>query len=173
MSNPAIIDRCVDGAALAPLSREQKRELAILARRAFNKLYDSGTISESTEFDAWRHQMTVQVCERDGLRQARNEDYLTLQGHFLGLLGQSAMAQRRNTQAQLEPRRWALAKLRTECEAAADVIDRAWEYASSISSGRFKTAQIDELGEKQIWMLVFDIRRNAQRRRAKARGAAA
>jgi hypothetical protein len=171
MSNPAIIDRCIDGAALAPLSREQKRDLAILARRAFNKLYDIGQIGAEMEFDAWRHQQVVQVCERTGLREARNEDYLTLQGHFLGLLGQTALAERRNTQAQMEPRRWALAKLRSECEAAADVIDRAWEYAASISRGRFKTANIDELGEKQLWMLVFDIRRNAQRRRAKGRAA--
>jgi hypothetical protein len=171
MSNPAIIYRCIDGAALAPLSREQKRDLAILARRAFNKLYDTGKISEATEFDAWRHQQVIQVCERAGLCEARNEDFLALQGHFLGMLGQTAMAERRNVQAQLEPRRWALSKLRTECEAAADVIDRPWEYASSIARGRFKTAQMEELGEKQLWMLVFDIRRNAQRRRAKGRAA--
>jgi hypothetical protein len=172
MSNPAIIDRCIDGAALAPLSREQKRDLAILARRAFDRVSKTSSfILHPSSFDEWRHQQVIQVCERAGLREARNEDFLTLQGHFLGMLGQTAMAERRNVQAQLEPRRWALSKLRTECEAAADVIDRPWDYASSIARGRFKTAQMEELGEKQLWMLVFDIRRNAQRRRAKGRAA--
>lgn len=171
MSNPAILDRCIEGAALVPLSGEQKRDLAQLARRAFNKLYDSGKISESSEFDAWRHQQVRQVCERNGLREARNEDYLALQVHFLGLLGHTAMADRKRVQAQLEPQRWALAKLQAECEAASDVIDRPREYASSIARGRFKTAQIENLSEKQLWMLVFDIRRNAQRRRAKGRAA--
>jgi hypothetical protein len=171
MSNTAILDRCVDGAALAPLSGEQKKELVLLAQRAFRRLYDAGTISETTEFDAWRHQQVLQVCERGGLREARNEDFLALQGHFLAMLGQTAMAERRRVASQLEPRRWALAKLKQECDAAADVIDRAWEYASSISRSRFKTDQIQELGEKQIWMLMFDIRRNAQRRRAKGKAA--
>lgn len=167
MSNPEILTRCVDGAALAPLSREQKKELILLAQRAFHRLYDAGTLAESTEFDAWRHQQVLQVCERGGLREARNEDFLVIQAHFLAMLGQTSIADRRRVQSQLEPRRWALAKLKQECEAAADVIDRAWDYAASIARCRFKTAQIQELGEKQIWMLVFDIRRNAQHRRNK------
>lgn len=168
MSNPEILTRCVDGAALAPLSRDQKRELALLARRAFQRLYDAGTLTESTEFDTWRHQQVMQVCERGGLREARNEDFLILQAHFLAMLGQTQMADRRRAQSDMEPRRWALAKLKQECDAAADVIDRAWDYAASISRSRFKTSQIQELGEKQIWMLMFDVRRNAQRRRRKS-----
>jgi hypothetical protein len=168
MSNPEIITRCVDGAALAPLSREQKKELVLLAQRAFQRLYDAGTLTESTEFDSWRHQQVLLVCERGGLREARNEDFLVIQAHFLAMLGQTAMADRRRVQADMEPRRCALAKLKQECEAASDVINRAWDYASSISRSRFKTTQIQELGEKQIWMLVFDIRRNAQHRRRKS-----
>ena len=171
MSNPEILTRCIDGAALAPLSREQKKELVLLAQRAFQRLYDAGTLSESTEFDAWRHQQVLQVCERGGLREARNEDFLPLQAHFLGMLGQTAMAERRRAQADMEPRHWALAKLKQECEAATDVISHPWEYACSISRARFKTPQIEELGEKQIWSLIFDIRRNAQRRRAKGKAA--
>jgi len=171
MSNPEIITRCIDGAALAPLSREQKKDLILLAQRAFQRLYDSGTLSESTEFESWRHQQVMQVCERGGLREARNEDFLALQGHFLGLLGQPVLAERRRVASQLEPRRWALAKLHQECDAATDVIDRPWDYICSIARSRFKTPQIEELGEKQIWMLMFDVRRNAQRRRAKGKAA--
>ena len=171
MSNPAIIDRCVDGAALAPLSAEQKKELAVLARRAFERLYDSGSLSETTEFDAWRHQQVIQVCERAGLREARNEDFLPIQAHFLGMLGQKAMADRRRASAQMEPRRWALHKLGAECEAASDVIDRGLEYVGSIARARYHGAALDDLSEKQLWVLIFDLRRNAQRRRAKRRAA--
>jgi hypothetical protein len=172
MSNPEIITRCIDGAALAPLSREQKKDLILLAQRAFERVSKNSALpAPYSTFDAWRHQQVMQVCERGGLREARNEDFLALQGHFLGLLGQPVLAERRRVASQLEPRRWALAKLHQECDAATDVIDRPWDYICSIARSRFKTPQIEELGEKQIWMLMFDVRRNAQRRRAKGKAA--
>jgi hypothetical protein len=171
MSDSAVIDRCIEGAALAPINSEQKRELAILARRAFERLYDSGAISETTDFDSWRHQQAIQAVERTGLRECRQEDFAQLKGHFLRLLGQPAMANRMQARAELEPRRVALWKLRHECEAVADVIGNAEAYVCGIARARFKVGTLAELGEKQLWILLFDLRRNAQRRRAKGRAA--
>jgi hypothetical protein len=171
MSNSAVIDRCVEGAALAPINSEQRRELAILARRAFERLYDAGDISESTDFDAWRHQQSIQAVERPGLRDCRQEDYGQLKGWFLRLLGQPAMADRMQVRADLEPRRVALFKLRQECQAVADVIGNAESYVAAIARVRFKVSDLKELGEKQLWILLFDLRRNAQRRRKQGRAA--
>jgi len=163
------IDRCIDGAALAPLTAAQKRELVLLARRAFERLYDSGAISEATEFDAWRHGQTLQCVERPGISACRQEDFAQVKSHFLRLLGQEGMSQRLQARADMEPRRVALWKLEQECAAARDVIDRPLEYVSSIARARYKAASMDDLGEKQIWVLMFDLRRNAQRRRAAGR----
>lgn len=176
MSNSAIIGRAIDGAALAPITPDQRRELAILARRAFEKCGrpDSAKgscadVPGNDAFGRWRHEQTMQAVERSGLTALRQEDYAQVKGHFLRLLGQVSMADRMQARADMEPRRVALAKLRHECDAASDVIDRGLEYAAAIARSRFKTAEIEDLSEKQIWMLVFDVRRNAQRRRARER----
>ena len=158
MGTPA---QCVEGAALAPLTNEQKRELVLLARSAW------AFIGRPLDFDTWRHQQVAQVCERHGLREARQEEYLLLRAHFLGMLGQQRMAQRDLVLAAVEPRRVALHKLEQEFAAVTDVIDRPQEYVEAIARARFKIG-LDDCGEKQLWVLLFDLRRNAQRRRKKA-----
>jgi hypothetical protein len=50
----------------------------------------------------------------------------------------------------------------------ADVIEHAEGYVFAIARARYKVGSMDELGEKQLWVLLFDLRRNAQRRRKKA-----
>jgi hypothetical protein len=196
MSDPAVITRCIDGAALAPLSPEQRRELVLLAKRAFDKLSSPTStlppssslpppstnhpppqpsllppstfhLPPSTSFDTWRHQTCLQVVERPGLTACRQEDFAPLKGHFLRLIGQEAMADRLQERAEMEPRRVALWKLEQEYSAVLDVIDRPDEYVFSIARARYKCGQIEDLSEKQIWTLLFDLRRNAQRRRRK------
>jgi hypothetical protein len=65
----------------------------------------------------------------------------------------------------------ALHKLHAELASAADVIKRPHDYVAAIAAARFKTSLIEtDLAANQIWNLVFDIRRAAQRRRS-AQGA--
>lgn len=159
------IERCMNGAALEPMSRDQKRDLVLLAKRAWEKSGSPGT------FEEWRHQQVLIVTERAGLSFCRNEDFLPLQAHFLRLVGQSSMAERRVLRYETEPRRWALHKLEESIAESSDVIDRPREYVMAICRSRYKVQSLDEVGEKQLWGLMFDLRRNAQRRRAKARAA--
>ena len=65
--------------------------------------------------------------------------------------------------------RQAMAKLRMELDRARDIIDNPEAYVATIARCRFKCPTID-LSEKQIWMLIFDIWRNASRRRSKRAG---
>ena len=163
MSDPNIIQLCIDGAALAPIGSRERQELALLARQAYRKAMEAG-------FDAWRHQQVKICCERDGLREARHEDYALIKAHFLRIIGNGPAADRQMDRAQLEPRRVALHKLGEECTAAADVISNALDYAKAIGRKRYHGAALDDLSERQIWGLVFDLRRNAQRRRKKGTG---
>jgi hypothetical protein len=153
-------DACIEGAALAPLTAGQKRELLLLALGEWKRAGRPG------DFDAWRHQMVAQVTERHGLREMRQEEYLLVKAHLERLAGKTRMAERHLVRAAVEPRRVAMHKLEVEFAAVTDVIDRPREYVESIARSRYKVSLAD-CGEKQIWVLLFDLRRNAHRRRKK------
>lgn len=163
--------RATEGAAATPLSPEQRRTLALLARQAFGRLCAAGALGDAAEFDSWRHHQCVLAVERPGLRACRNEDYLPLRAHFLALLGRREAAERARVRAEVEPLTWAVRRLETEMAAARDVIERPEEYVASIARCKFKTRLFrTDLNEKQVWTLVFDIRRAAQKRRGVRRG---
>jgi hypothetical protein len=167
MQTETPLTRAISGAALAPLSREQIRELVILAR----KVYGLKSMVSGLSFDAWRRKETLLTVERPGLRQCRQEDFLRLKAHWLKALGAVKQAERVQARAQIEPRQMALHKLHAELASAADVIKRPHDYVAAIAAARFKTSLIEtDLAANQIWNLVFDIRRAAQRRRS-AQGA--
>lgn len=169
MNTSTTIDRAIDGAALALLTSEQKRELVLLARRAFDRV-KSGRLGDASlpDFDGWRHEQVLQAVERPGISACRQEDFAQVKGHFLRLLGQAGMADRMQARAEMEPRRVAIWKLEHECGAVSDVIARPMEYAMSIARARYKVQTLSDLSTKQIWVLLFDLRRNAQRRRKRA-----
>lgn len=155
----AKIQRAVDGAALAPLSSEQRQELARLARRVWS------AAGSALSFDDWRRRECLQTVERAGLRECRQEDYLPLQSHWLARLGCAGAARRLQARALMEPRAMALAKLASEMQAARGTLGDPEAYVGAIARCKFKTQDVRELGEKQLWTLVFDVRRAAQKKR--------
>ncbi len=155
------INTAIEGAALAPIGSAEKRELAILCRKAWNKL---GRPGES--FDAWRHQQVLQCVERPGLRQCRHEDFNYIRARMLRILGADKQADQADARACTERRRQAVAKLRAECTAATS-ISNPMGYVSAIARSKFKTTRIEtDLSANQIWQLVFSLR-NAQTRKRK------
>lgn len=162
-------ERAIRGAAAAPLSADQVRSLVLLARRTFDALIERGEISKDADFDDWRHRECLMAVERPGLRACGNEDFMPLKAHFLRSLGAREAADRAQWVAATEPRRWAGLKLRRECEAARHVIGDPDAYIAAICRSKFKCAPA-ECSEKQLWTLVFDIRRAAQHRRRPAGG---
>lgn len=170
------LSRAISGAAMAPLSREQIRELVILARKAWKVACETCGTSHvppptshvpPPTFDEFRRRETLLVVERPGLRQCRQEDFLHLKAHWLRALGAVRQAERVQARATIEPRQMALHKLHAELANASDVIKRPREYVAKIAAARFKTSLIEtDLAANQVWNLVFDIRRAAQRRRA-------
>jgi hypothetical protein len=161
--------RAIRGAALSPLTPEQRQDLARIARRLFD-IQDKFALlaPDVTDFDEWRHRLCRQVVERDGLRQCRQEDFLPLRAHLLRELGAHRAADREETRSLTDDRRRALAVFHRECKQATDVIENPEGYAASIARSKYKTTRIDaELSANQIWTLVFDIRRAAQHRRNK------
>jgi glycine/D-amino acid oxidase-like deaminating enzyme len=163
------IDRAVEGAALAPLTSDDRQRLARLARRAW--LASNPQDASIAAFNSWRHQQTLMCVERRGLRECRSEDYAPLVAHFEAMLGHTRRAQNWTDRASTDRRRQALAKLRATLSHVHDVIENPAAYVSSIAKSRFKTTDVEhECSANQIWNLVFDLRRAAQRRRQHVEG---
>jgi hypothetical protein len=162
------VQSAITGAALAPIGLEEKRELAILCRRAWEKLGRPGLVAGGKvgqAFDAWRHQQAMQCVERDGLRQCRHEDFNFIKAHMLRILGASRQADQVDLRAANEPRRQALAKLKAECRDAV-AIAKPMDYVRAIARAKFKTTLIEsDLSANQIWQLVFSLRSAESRRR--------
>lgn len=173
MSNAAT--RAVAGAALAPLTNEQKTTLVLLAKEAWEKETrdhrqqtrdQRPETRDQSSFEDWRHEQCQQCVERPGLTACRNEDYLPLRAHFLRLLGRDAAAEIALQRTWDDPRRQALAKLRAECEAAADVMPAAWNYAAGFVRNK-RGVSIDDADAKTVWHAVFLVRRRAGQLRKK------
>ena len=163
MSDSRVIDRAVRGSELSPLTREQKRRLVMLARTA----YDRVGCREGQTFADWRHEQQQAACGLSSLRAATQRDFRTLRGHFRAIAGDKVGAFRDFLASETGDAGFALAKLRHEIRNAADVIQDGERYVQSIARSRFKTSDLNALGAKQVWNLIFDVRRAAQRRRRK------
>lgn len=162
----AYTTRATGGAALAPLSNKQKRTLILLAKRAFRRCMELGTIEETTDFDAWRHHQQVMAVERGSLTVCTNEDFNFLKAHYLGQIGQTERANEIRVKAACEPRIWAKHKLDAECDAAADVLPHAREYAAGFLRNA-RGVDMDSASPKQLWHAVYVVRRRAAQLRRK------
>lgn len=156
----ATAERAQRGAAMAPLSREQKMHLVLAAKEAH------AVAGGGENFDAWRAEQAYRAVGRR-ISTARNEDYLPLRAHFRNLAGDSGRAFRDHMRSHDEPRAQALHRLRIECQAAADVLPGAEAYVRGML--RNKGTSLDDASPKQLWHAIFTLRRKCQLERKKAR----
>lgn len=134
----------------APISREQKTRLVLLAREAYQA--QPGLVRGQTKFDLWRHQQAIKCCGRR-VSEALQGDFLPLKAHFLNLAGKPVAAMRAHMRRETEPQRVALHKLTRECAAKGLSI----AYAATICHAQYRCA-LEEANEKQLWRLFFTIR---------------
>jgi len=157
--------KAIAGAAMAPLSNEQKKELVLLAKRAYEFRRQSSEVRGQT-LEEWRHTEQKLAVERGSLTVCTNEDFLFLKAHFLSLLGKKELASQVRVKAATEPHAWAMARFERECKAAADVLPQARDYAAGFLRNA-RGVTLDQASEKQIWHAVFIIRRRASQLRRK------
>ncbi len=168
----------MSGASSAPLTNEQKAAICILAAEAWEQAgrpyYDDQPgdlpafmrLTKTDALELWRHEQQQEACGQRHLVACTQRDYLALRGHFRHLLGRDVDAMRDFIRQETRDNAYALAKLKHECRAAEDVIERPLDYVESIARRRYRTA-IADLSTRKVWVLIFDLRRNAQRRRKK------
>jgi len=170
--------RAMAGAVGGPLSREQKKRACMLARKAWDKAgrpgYDNQAeglpremrLTQREALDVWRQDEQRKATGCLHLTCAENRMYPRIMAHFARLAGIAVDARYWEGRTIGDASRIALAKLRSEIGKARDVIDAPESYVATIARSKYKTADWQGLSEKQLWTLVFDIRRGVQKRRA-------
>ena len=156
-------DQAVSGSANTLLTGRQRSALAQLARKAYVNLSNHGLIEQ--DFDSWRREQCIAAC---GLRitEASNRHYLILESHFYNLMGRTDLAFKKVLKQQTEARGWAIQKLFQECTKAKLSLD----YPRAIARDKFKTTDLETLTDKQLWHLVFSVRRRQQKNNAAKTG---
>ena len=137
----------------APLSNRQKRDLSLLAARAYKKALADSDGSLTLDEAAFRHHEIGAACGKLGLRCCSQDDYKIIEAHFLNLLGESGRALTALVRHQTNPRRVAEYKLVQACEAAGVNLG----YAAAICRNMFK-CELDDAGADQIWKLTFTVK---------------
>jgi hypothetical protein len=174
--------RAIDSAAGAPLSDEQKRDICMLARRVWDKLGQPGfadqsatlppetRLSAAEAFTLWRQAQQRAAVGHAHLTACTQRDFPTIFARLLRLGGTGGLADRWAARSVGDPVRQARHLLERELARAQDVIDRPPEYVASIAKARFGTTDLAALSARNLWNLIYDLRRAAQRRRARSAG---
>jgi len=145
---------------MTPLSILQKREIAQLARRAYEawperdafELINAGQ-SKTACFEAWRHVEQGKACGVQSLCACTQADYGRLVAHFQALCGHAAAATRTLVRDADNDRRIARYKL----DQALQERGLREEYAAAICRRQYRCG-LDEATAKQLWRLVFTVR---------------
>jgi hypothetical protein len=143
------------------LSNRQKGYLAQLASRAHvaTSREGIGGADDGIELDEWRRREVAKACGKFGLRCCSQDDYRLVEGHFLNLLGQEDRAMRSFERAAEDPKR------RAEIVLCRELARYGFlqSYAEKICRDKFKCT-VSEASSGQTWKLVYDIKRNGERR---------
>lgn len=159
------IERAMNGAETAPLTKKQRQLLmARYVVRAWNALRKVGLAGDDLE--AWRREENFKACHKTHLRAATQADWPLLCAHFLRLVGRTEEARAWELRSAGGGLAVARQKLRQAMAETQDVIERPDLYAAAIARSKFNTLDLASLSARQTWVLVFDLRRGAQKRRA-------
>lgn len=174
----AAMDRqgaAIHGAACAGLSSAQKRKICMAAERAWRRAGcpfwnpdadPSWRLPRTRALELWRHLEQESVTGRRHLTQCMQADYQLLLAHFSALAGDYREAAAAEARISGDDTRRAMAVLRRELDAARKQIANPTRYAEVIAAAKYKK-KLAELTPRQIWTLIFDMRRAVWARRKK------
>lgn len=166
----------INGASAAALSREQKRNICMMAERAWRAqgspfwepAQDPAVrLARSSALELWRHMEQERLTGRKHLTACGQGDYELLLAHFARLAGDGRAAERAEARMSGDDTRRAMAVLRRELAAARRQIADPRRYVETIARSKYK-AGLDGLTPKQLWTVIFDLRRSVWARKKKA-----
>ncbi len=156
------------------LSKKQKAEICILARKAWDAgagLDWKGGINEGVSntalFRAWRREQQQSACGMASLTTClQDADFPRLMAHFSTLAGEHDQAGYWLERLLEDGRNRTLHILKRECSR----FDLAWPgYPGSICRRQYKCG-LGAASEKQLWALVYTVRNRGGRKRGWTQG---
>jgi hypothetical protein len=137
----------------AALSNGQKRYLAQLARRAWERDAEADGLDEA----GFRHEQVARAVGRLGLRCCSQDHYGAVKAHFLNLLGQPGRALEADLRGrpELNERRIILWKIKERCREYGIGIGVAEGICRQMTRGR----SLEEADEtRTLWNVFFKLR---------------
>lgn len=175
-------EKAMEGGREARLSREQKAKVCQMAQQAWERLGrplfadqdgvpDCLRLSKSLALETWRQLEQEHLTGKRSLKEMGQGEFCLLMAHFAQIAGDYDAAQFWGERATSDGRRRALWQLERELEKAGAALGHAQRYAAAVAVDKFGTADFSQLGEKQVWELVFTVRRAAARKRGRPESA--
>lgn len=196
------IDKAVRAQGGAVVKPHQVKAMILAARRAYSEQAKAGLVDDGVDFDAWRRATlhdVVGAAAPDSFRAVTQRDYAAVLAYFARLAGdeiKSAAAQPLNRATPfkyLKPRSgdlkrsdliqsdeerralWTLNLVEGEVAGTLGGREGARRYADALFRKIHKTDRYGATA-RQVWAVIFTLRKRATKRRAKtalgARGAA-
>jgi len=159
-------DRAIAGQGAFMLSTKQKRELILIAQKAYAAQQKAGLVDES--FEVWRKAVCWDVVQKDSFRKLTQRDFVRVLTEFNKLAGRKVnfgiVARSQGT----DDRSRAMWKLENEVADLADAfggLDGAWNYVDSLLRMIHKTTR-DHASAGQIWQVIFTLRKRARAKKS-------
>lgn len=161
-------EKAIAGAASAALSRLQKRMVCQAAAAAWEKAgrphfcqgaAEPWALSKSAALELWRQEQQERITGRRHLTACGQADFPLLLAHFEQLGGKAASANHWQNRRAGDDARRARRALEAELASAFPTLVNPRAYVWQIARAKFKCGDLDRLSEKQLWTLLFDLRR--------------
>ena len=174
------IDKAVRAQGGAVVKPHQVKAMILAARRAYSEQAKAGLVDDGVDFDAWRRATlhdVVGAAAPDSFRAVTQRDYAAVMDYFGRLAGDKRAEARRSDTIADEERRalWALNLVEGEVAGTLGGREGARRYADALFRKIHKTDRYGATA-RQVWAVIFTLRKRATKRRAKtalgARGAA-
>ena len=169
------IDRAVRAQGGAVVKPHQVKAMVLAARRAYKVQSDAGLVDDGVDFDAWRRATlhdVVGAAAPDSFRAVTQRDYAAVVEYFGRLAGDRAPTggNSKRTTASDEVRRaqWSLGLVEGEVADAFGGREGARRYADALFARIHKTDRFLATA-KQIWAVIFTMRKRANSKRTTAR----
>ena len=166
------IDKAVRAQGGAVVKPNQVKAMILAARRAYKTQAQAGLVDDGVDFDAWRratlHDVTG-AASPSSFRAVTQRDFAAVMRYFGQLAGDCAPTRgnSKRTTASDEERRaqWALRQVELSVADAFGGREGAMRYADALFQ---KIHQTDRFlaTAKQIWAVIFTLRKRAKARRS-------
>lgn len=166
------LDKAVRAQGGAVVKPHQVKAMILAARRAYIERAKLGLVDDGVGFDAWRRATLhdiVGAAAPSSFRAVTQRDYAAVMEYFLSLAGECGRGRPPAREKVADERRravWALNLVEGELAEAFGGCGGARKYADAIFWKIHKTDRLTA-NSRQIWAVIFTLRKRAAKRRTK------